>query len=65
MLVPITRSKFEQLIPIVATTAQYKFCWGKLVDFLRRVIISIAATSLIYAVLRFSSPDDFDRRDDY
>jgi hypothetical protein len=58
MLVPITRSKFEQLIPIVATTAQYKYCWGKLVDFLRRVIISIAATALIYTVLRFSSPDD-------
>jgi hypothetical protein len=58
MLVPITRSKFEQLIPIVATTAQYKYCWGKLVDFLRRVIISIAATALVYAVLRFSSPDD-------
>jgi hypothetical protein len=58
MLVPITRSKFEQLIPIVATTAQYKYCWGKLVDFLRRVIISIAATALVYTVLRFSSPDD-------
>ena len=58
MLVPITRSKFEELIPVVATTAQYKYCWGKLVDFLRRVIISIAATALIYTVLRFSAPDD-------
>ena len=58
MLVPITRSKFEQLIPIVATTAQYKYCWGKLVDFLRRVIISIAAISIVYVALRFLSPDD-------
>ncbi len=58
MLVPITRSKFEQLIPIVATTAQYKYCWGKPIDFMRRVIISIATVSIIYVLLRFASPDD-------
>lgn len=58
MLVPITRAKFEQLIPIVATTAQYKYCWGKWSDFLRRIIISIAAIALVYTFLRFLSPDD-------
>lgn len=58
MLVPITRTKFEQLIPILATGSQYKYCWGKWSDFLQRVIISIAAIALIYAFLRFLSPDD-------
>ena len=58
MLVPITRTKFEQLIPILATGSQYKYCWGKWSDFLQWVIISIAAIALIYAFLRFLSPDD-------
>jgi hypothetical protein len=58
MLVPITRPKFEQLIPILATGAQYKYCWGKFSDFLRRIIISIAAISLVYFILRLLSPDD-------
>lgn len=58
MLIPLTRSKFEELIPIVGTTSQYKYCWGKLLDFMQRVIISIAATALIYVILRFTSPDE-------
>lgn len=58
MLIPITRTKFEELVPILAMGVQYKYCWGKWSDFLRRLIISIAAVSLTYAFLRFLSPDD-------
>lgn len=58
MLVPITRTKFEQLIPILATGAQYQHCWGKWSDFLQRIIISIAAIAVVYTLLRFLSPDD-------
>jgi hypothetical protein len=58
MLLPITRTKFEQLMPIVATGAQYNYCWGKFSDFLRRVIISIAAITVVYTILRFTFPDE-------
>jgi hypothetical protein len=33
------------------TGAQYKYCWGKWSDFLRRMIISIAAVTLVYTLL--------------
>jgi hypothetical protein len=47
MLVPINRKKFEELIPLSATGAQYKYCWGKFQDFLQRILISIAALASI------------------
>jgi hypothetical protein len=47
MLIPLSRQKFEQLIPVVATGAQYKHAWGKFSDFLRRVLISISALASI------------------
>ena len=40
MLIPLTRETFEQLIPVIATWQQYKYCWGKIIDFLRRSLIS-------------------------
>lgn len=43
MLVPITRQKFEQLIPILATGLQYAYFWGKFPDVLKRVLISVIA----------------------
>lgn len=43
MLVPITREKFKDLIPPVATGDQYRYCWGKLSDVLRRFLISLVA----------------------
>jgi hypothetical protein len=58
MLVPITRVQFEQLVPIVATGAQYKYCWGKFADFLRRLIISILGICLIYFSLHWLFPDE-------
>jgi hypothetical protein len=42
MLIPLTRKKFEDLVPLVATSDQYKYCWGKPSDLLRRLLISIA-----------------------
>lgn len=41
MLVPITRQKFEQIIPILATGPQYAYFWGKFPDFLKRLLISV------------------------
>lgn len=43
MLVPITRQKFEQLIPIIATGPQYAYFWGNLPNFLKRLLISVIA----------------------
>jgi hypothetical protein len=43
MLVPITRQKFEQLIPILATGPQYAYFWGKLPELLKRLLISLLA----------------------
>ncbi|MDX2231410.1 MAG: phosphate ABC transporter permease [Leptolyngbyaceae cyanobacterium bins.349] len=41
MLIPLTRKTFEQIIPIVATGAQYAHYWGKWSDLLRRLLISV------------------------
>jgi hypothetical protein len=41
MLIPITRQKFEQMVPILATGAQYAYFWGKFPDVLKRVLISV------------------------
>ena len=43
MLVPITRQKFEQLIPILATGLQYAYFWGKFPELLKRLLISLIA----------------------
>lgn len=47
MLIPLTRKKFEELIPVVATGDQYRYCWGKPSDFLRRLLISIAGVVVV------------------
>lgn len=49
MLVPITRQKFEQLIPILATGPQYLYFWGKFSDFVKRLLISV--TGVVIALL--------------
>ncbi|NET30597.1 MAG: phosphate ABC transporter permease [Cyanothece sp. SIO1E1] len=43
MLIPITRKKFEELVPLIATSEQYLYYWGKVSDLLRRVLISVVA----------------------
>lgn len=50
MLFPLNRKKFDELIPLVATGAQYRYCWGKFPDFLRRILVSIAALATILLV---------------
>lgn len=55
MLVPLTRQKFEQVIPLIATSQQYKYYWGKSSNFLQRLLISVvsvAAVLLVKVVLR-------------
>ncbi|YAF98544.1 MAG: phosphate ABC transporter permease [Nodularia sp. CChRGM 3473] len=47
MLVPLTRKKFEQLIPLIATGLQYKYYWGKSANFLQRLLISVIAIAVI------------------
>jgi hypothetical protein len=47
MLVPLTRQKFEQLIPLIATGSQYKYYWGKFPDFLQRLLISVVSAAII------------------
>lgn len=47
MIVPLTREKFEQLIPLIATGPQYKYCWGKFSNFLQRLLISVVAAAIV------------------
>ncbi|NES86881.1 MAG: phosphate ABC transporter permease [Moorea sp. SIO2B7] len=53
MLVPLTREKFEQIIPLIATGAQYAYYWGKVRDFLKRLLISLVAVVLLWLVKKF------------
>jgi hypothetical protein len=59
MLTPITRKKFEELIPITATADQYRYYWGKFSDILQRVLISVAAVVAVL-ILRFALGDGFE-----
>ena len=47
MLVPLTREKFEQLIPLIATGPQYKYYWGKFPEFLQRLLISVVSAAIV------------------
>ena len=55
MLIPITRKKFEELIPITATADQYRYFWGKFSDVLQRVLISVAAVVVVALIAYFSN----------
>jgi hypothetical protein len=50
MLVPLTRETFEQVIPLIATGAQYKFAWGQSKDLLSRLLISLLIVVSIWLV---------------
>lgn len=50
MLVPITRETFEDLVPMVATGAQYSYYWGKGPELLRRFLISFLSLVAVFAV---------------
>ncbi len=53
MLVPLSRKKFEDLIPLVGTGAQYQYYWGKFSDVLRRVLVSISAMAAVLLIRAF------------
>lgn len=59
MLIPLTRKKFEELIPITATADQYRYYWGKFSDILQRVLISVA-TVVAVIVLNFFTGGKFE-----
>lgn len=48
MLVPLTRQKFEQIIPRIATGEQYRYSWGKFSDFLKRLLISVVTVVVVW-----------------
>ncbi|MGK7924254.1 MAG: phosphate ABC transporter permease [Spirulina sp.] len=50
MLIPITREKFEQLVPAIATGDQYAAIWGTLRDVLRRLLISFVGVIVIWVL---------------
>lgn len=54
MLIPITRKKFEELIPMTATADQYRFFWGKFSDILQRVSISLASLVVVLILNYFT-----------
>ncbi|WP_228061614.1 phosphate ABC transporter permease [[Phormidium] sp. LEGE 05292] len=58
MLIPITRQKFEQLIPILATGSQYKYYWGKPTAFILRLLMSLVIAMLIWWIeVTFLGPE--------
>ncbi|BAZ67783.1 MAG: phosphate ABC transporter permease [Pelatocladus maniniholoensis HA4357-MV3] len=56
MLVPLTRQKFNQLVPLIATSQQYKYYWGKFPDFLQRLLISVVIAGVYVLARLFSIP---------
>lgn len=60
MLTPLTRKAFEQLVPAVATGAQYAYCWGKLPDLLSRLLISVVGMFAVLLVRLLILQEGFD-----
>lgn len=58
MLIPLSQRTLENLIPLVATSIQYKYCWGKPADVLRRFLYSIAGVVAI-ALIGLLFPEGF------
>ncbi len=56
MLVPLTRQKFNQLVPLIATSQQYKYYWGKFPDFLQRLLISVVIAGVYVLARLFTIP---------
>ena len=53
MLVPLTREKLEQLLPLIATAEQYAYYWGKWPELLNRLLISVVAVVVILVLSYF------------
>jgi hypothetical protein len=50
MLVPLTRQKFEQIIPLIASGPQYKYYWGKFSNSLQRILISVVTVAVLLLI---------------
>ncbi len=59
MLIPLSRQAFEELIPLIATADQYKYCWGRLADVLRRLLFSLGSVIAV-VVIRYFLGDGFE-----
>jgi len=57
MLVPLTRQTFEELIPAVATGAQYQYIWGKPSNFLKRLLISVVTVLCLILIYKLAWQD--------
>lgn len=49
MLVPLTRSKFEDLMPLVATGSQYAYYWGNWQNIVKQVLFSLVGVLVVWA----------------
>lgn len=47
MLISLTRQKFEELVPLIPTGAQYLYYWGKVSDVLKRLLITVVGIVII------------------
>lgn len=52
MLIPLTRQQFETLIPMIATAEQYRYCWGKLPEVVKRLLISVVGGVVVLLLNR-------------
>lgn len=55
MLIPLTRETFEQLIPAVATSDQYRYFWGKPADLIRRLLVTVVFVLVILLIYKFQT----------
>ncbi|AKG22820.1 hypothetical protein [Calothrix sp. 336/3] len=57
MLVPLTREKFDQLLPVIASGPQYKYYCGKFSDVLQRLLISVVCVAIVLLIRYFLALD--------
>jgi hypothetical protein len=50
MLIPLTKETFDQVVPVIATGAQYSYAWGKVYNLLARLLISLLIVVSIWIV---------------
>ncbi|PNK04944.1 phosphate ABC transporter permease [Cylindrospermopsis raciborskii S07] len=50
MIIPLTRQKLEQIIPLIGSGDQYKYYWGKFNNFLQRLLISVVTVVVILLI---------------
>lgn len=48
MLIPITRERFETLIPLTATASQYAYYWGNWQNLVKQILFSLLGIFLVW-----------------